>query len=55
MVLTPALGRGGDDLVATLRRIAMVFDPTGAADDDDLYGLPSLVDDWRPLKGFDSK
>src|SRR3977135_3940926 len=25
-------------------------DQAGAADDDDLHGLPSLVDDWRTLK-----
>ena len=47
-----ALGRGGDDLVATLAQNGdgLRADQAGAADDDDLYGLPSVADDWRPLK-----
>jgi hypothetical protein len=35
-----ALAQNGDGLRA---------DQAGAADDDDLHGLPSLVDDWRPF------
>jgi hypothetical protein len=30
-------------------------DQAGAADDDDLHGVPSLIDDWRPSNGFDCK
>jgi hypothetical protein len=39
-----ALAQNGDGLRA---------DQAGAADDDDLHGLPSIVDDWRPLEGFE--
>ena len=41
-----AIGRGGDDLVATLAQNGddLRADQAGAADDDDLHGLPSLVD-----------
>jgi hypothetical protein len=28
-------------------------DQAGAADDDDLQGSPSLVDDWRPFTNAD--
>src|SRR3979490_1774217 len=47
-----ALGRGGNDLVAALAQNGdgLRADQAGAADDDDLHGLPSLVDDWRTLK-----
>src|SRR6267142_3121932 len=38
-----ALAQNGDGLRA---------DQAGAADHDDLHGLTSLVDDWRPLNGF---
>jgi hypothetical protein len=41
-----ALAQNGDGLRA---------DETGAADDDDLHDLPSLVDDCGPLNGFESK
>src|SRR5947207_15821758 len=49
-----AFGRGGDDLVAALAQNGdgLRADQAGAADDDDLHGLPSLVDDWKPLNGF---
>ena len=51
------IGRGGDDLVAALAQNGdgLRADQAGAADDDDLHGLPSLVDDWRPLNGFECK
>src|SRR4051794_19049656 len=41
----PALGRCGDDLVSALVQDAndLRADQAGAADDDDLHGLPSLV------------
>src|SRR4051795_8092812 len=44
------LGRGGDDLVAAPAQNgdALRADQAGAADDDDLHGSNSLVDDWRP-------
>jgi hypothetical protein len=35
-----------------------VFEPirqTGAADNDDLHGFPSVVDDWRLSNGFERK
>jgi hypothetical protein len=41
-----ALAQNGDGLRA---------DQAGAADDDDLHGLPFLVDDWRPSNGFECK
>jgi hypothetical protein len=40
-----ALAQNGDGLRA---------DQAGAADDDDLHGLPSLVDEWKLLNGFDA-
>src|SRR6266403_1856004 len=51
------IGRGGDDLVAALAQNGdgLRADQAGAADDDDLHGLPSLVDDWRPSNGFECK
>src|SRR6267142_4379688 len=41
------LGRGGDGLVAALAQNGdgLRADQAGTADDDDLHGLPSLVDD----------
>src|SRR5262249_49179829 len=47
-----AFGRAGDDLVAALAQNGngLRADQAGAAVDDDLHGLLSLVDDWRPLK-----
>src|SRR5215475_13441429 len=41
------IGRGGDDLVAppTQNGDGLRADQAGAADDDDLHGLPSLVDE----------
>ena len=52
-----AFGRGGDDLMAVPAQNGdgLRADQAGAADDDDLQGLPSLVDDWRPLDGFECK
>jgi len=46
-----AVGRGGDDILAALAQNGngLRADQAGAADDDDLHGLPSLVDDWGPL------
>src|SRR5260221_10548948 len=43
------IGRGGDDLVAAPAQNGdgLRADQAGAADDDDLHGLPSLVDDWK--------
>ena len=41
-----ALAQNGDGLRA---------DQAGAADDDDLHDLPSLVDDLRPSNGFECK
>src|ERR1700693_2389907 len=43
------IGRGGDDLVAALTQNGdgLRADQASAADDDDLHGLPSLVDDWK--------
>jgi hypothetical protein len=41
-----ALAQNGDGLRA---------DQAGAADDDDLHSLPSLVDDWSPLNGLECK
>jgi hypothetical protein len=41
-----ALAQNGDGLRA---------DQAGAADDDDLHGLSSLVDDWRPSNRFECK
>ena len=40
------IGRGGDDLVAALVQNGdgLRADQAGAADNDDLHGLPSLVD-----------
>jgi hypothetical protein len=42
-----AVGRGGDELVAALAQNGngLRADQAGAADDDHLHGLPSLVDD----------
>ena len=50
MVLTPAIGRCGDDLVTALAQNGdgLRADQAGAADDDDPHGFTSLVDDWRP-------
>src|SRR5437763_9451820 len=50
-LLEPLAGRCGDDLVAALAQNGdgLRADQAGAADDDDLHGLPSLVDDWRRL------
>jgi hypothetical protein len=47
MVLTAGIGRGDDDLVAALAQNGdgLRADEAGAADDDDLHGLPSLVDE----------
>src|SRR6516164_10472793 len=44
IVLTPLLGRCGDDLVTALAQNGDGFraDQAGAADDDDLHGLPPL-------------
>ena len=39
-----ALAQNGDGLRA---------DQAGAANDDDIHSLPSLVDDWRLLNGFE--
>src|SRR5262245_17974858 len=52
-----AVGRGGDSLVAALAQNGngLRADQAGAADDDDLHGLPSLVDDWRPLNANTSE
>jgi hypothetical protein len=52
-----AFGRGGNDLVAALaqNRDGLRADQAGAADDDDLYGLPTLVDDCRSFSGFQGK
>src|SRR5436189_1740167 len=43
-----AFGRGGDDLVAALAQNGdgLRADQAGTADDDDLHGLPSVVEDW---------
>ena len=56
-VVMAAAGRGGDDIVATLAQNGngLRADQAGAADDDDLHGLPSLVDDWRPLNANTSE
>src|SRR6185295_2395364 len=45
------IGRGGDDLVAAPAQDGdgLRADQAGTADDDDLHGLPSLVDDWRRI------
>ena len=50
----PRLGRGSDDLVAALAQNGngLRADQAGAADYDDLRGLPSLVDDWLPSNGL---
>src|SRR5215831_8611575 len=52
-----AMGRGGDDVVAALAQNGdgLRADQAGATDDDDLHGLPSLVDDWRPLNANTSE
>src|SRR5262245_21616121 len=52
-----AVGRGGDSLVAVLAQNGngLRADQAGAADDDDLHGLPSLVDDWRALNANTSE
>jgi len=44
MVLTPLLGEAANDVVATLAQNGdgLRADQAGAADDDDLHGLPSL-------------
>src|SRR5213593_1831278 len=49
------IGRGGDDLVAALAQNGdgLRADQAGAADDDDLHGLPSLVDDPATPNGFE--
>src|SRR5213082_550231 len=52
MVLMPPLGEAAMTSWPRWRRMATVFEPISAADDDDLHGLPSLVDDWKPLNGF---
>src|SRR5262249_53913278 len=46
-----AIGRCGDDLVAALAQNGdgLRADQAGAADNDDLHGLPSLVDALGPL------
>src|SRR3984885_3108407 len=46
----PAVGRGGDDLVAALAQDGdrLRADQAGAADDDDLHELTSVVDDGKP-------
>src|SRR5262249_34842147 len=46
------IGRGGEDLVAALAQNGdgLRADQAGAADDDDLHDLASLVDDWRTPK-----
>src|SRR5262245_21197462 len=51
-----AVGRGGDDLVAALAQNGdgLRADHAGAANDDDLHGALSPLDDWRPLNGFDA-
>src|SRR5215475_5369271 len=51
------IGRGGEDLVAALAQNGdgLRADQAGAADDDDLHDLASLVDDWRTLNGFEYK
>src|SRR5215831_6962503 len=45
-----AIGRGGEDLVTALaqNRDGLRADQAGAANDDDLHGLPSVVDDRCP-------
>src|SRR6516165_8716199 len=47
-----AFGRCGDDLVAALAQNGdgLRTDQACAADDDDLHGLASLVDDLAPLR-----
>src|SRR3954468_22885647 len=43
-----AIGRCGNDLVAALAQNgnSLRADQASAADDDDLHGLPPLIDDW---------
>src|SRR5262245_22938026 len=51
-----ASARGGADVVAALAQNGdgLRADQAGAADDDDLHGALSPLDDWRPLDGFDA-
>src|SRR5215211_5790631 len=48
MVLMPLLGEAATTSWAALAQNGdgLRADQAGAADDDDLHGLPSLVDDW---------
>jgi hypothetical protein len=50
-----AIGRGSKDLVAALAQNGdgLRADQAGAADDDDLHGLLSLLDEWRPPNEFE--
>src|SRR5262249_45388528 len=52
-----AMGEAGDDLVPALAQNGdgLRADQASAADDDDLHGLPSLVDDCRPLNANTSE
>src|ERR1700735_4168639 len=48
--VAPAIGGGADDLVAALAQdgARLRADQAGAADDDDLHELTSVVDDGKP-------
>jgi hypothetical protein len=54
MVIDARVRRGGDGLVAALAQNGdgLRADQAGAADDDDLHGLPSLATVYPPLLRF---
>jgi hypothetical protein len=53
MVLTPVFGAAAIASCPFCFSFSMTFDPfkPAPADDDDLHGLTSLVDESRPLNG----
>ena len=53
IVLTPVFGAAATTLVAALAQNGdgLRADQAGPADDDDLHGLPSLVDDAKAERG----